>query len=111
MDGGKMSTAERPTVEVSVRDAFGIDSDTGFLEETFAVDGTDGSVYIIDWHNALIGHLQHNLRDPSRDHSHGRIWRVTYPDRAATIDAYLSDTRQFATWLTVNGSTPASRRR
>jgi putative membrane-bound dehydrogenase-like protein len=41
----------------------------------------DGSLYIIDWHNALIGHLQHNLRDPSRDHSHGRIWRVTYPAR------------------------------
>jgi hypothetical protein len=38
-------------------------------------------LYIIDWHNALIGHLQHNLRDPSRDHSHGRIWRVTYKDR------------------------------
>ncbi|MCA9264045.1 MAG: HEAT repeat domain-containing protein [Planctomycetales bacterium] len=41
----------------------------------------DGSLYIVDWHNALIGHLQHNLRDPSRDHSHGRIWRVTYPAR------------------------------
>jgi putative membrane-bound dehydrogenase-like protein len=41
----------------------------------------DGSLYIIDWHNALIGHLQHNLRDPSRDSSHGRIWRVTYKGR------------------------------
>ena len=41
----------------------------------------DGSLYIVDWHNALIGHLQHNLRDPSRDHSHGRIWRVTCKDR------------------------------
>ncbi|MCO8120268.1 GDSL-type esterase/lipase family protein [Stieleria sp. TO1_6] len=41
----------------------------------------DGSLYIVDWHNALIGHLQHNLRDPSRDHSHGRIWRVTHKDR------------------------------
>lgn len=41
----------------------------------------DGSLYIVDWHNALIGHLQHNLRDPSRDHSHGRIWRVTYKGR------------------------------
>ena len=41
----------------------------------------DGSLYIVDWHNALIGHLQHNLRDPNRDHSHGRIWRVTYPSR------------------------------
>jgi putative membrane-bound dehydrogenase-like protein len=43
--------------------------------------GPDGALYIVDWHNALIGHLQHNLRDPSRDHSHGRIWRVTYMDR------------------------------
>ncbi len=41
----------------------------------------DGSLYIVDWHNALIGHLQHNLRDPNRDHSHGRIWRVTYKGR------------------------------
>ena len=41
----------------------------------------DGSLYIVDWHNALIGHLQHNLREPHRDHSHGRIWRVTYKDR------------------------------
>ncbi|KLU02873.1 putative cytochrome c [Rhodopirellula islandica] len=43
--------------------------------------GPDGSLYIIDWHNALIGHLQHNLRDPSRDHSHGRIWRLTHKER------------------------------
>lgn len=41
----------------------------------------DGSLYIIDWHNALIGHLQHNLREPNRDHSHGRIWRVTHKTR------------------------------
>lgn len=43
--------------------------------------GPDGALYICDWHNALIGHLQHNLRDPNRDHSHGRIWRVTYKGR------------------------------
>ncbi|GAA4456360.1 hypothetical protein GCM10023156_31560 [Novipirellula rosea] len=51
----------------------------------------DGSLYIVDWHNALIGHLQHNLRDPSRDHSHGRIWRITHKTRPliepAKIDA------------------------
>ncbi|MEO1997243.1 MAG: PVC-type heme-binding CxxCH protein [Planctomycetaceae bacterium] len=41
----------------------------------------DGSLYIVDWHNALIGHLQHNLREPNRDHSHGRIWRITYQGR------------------------------
>jgi putative membrane-bound dehydrogenase-like protein len=43
--------------------------------------GPDGALYIVDWHNALIGHLQHNLREPNRDKSHGRIWRVTYPGR------------------------------
>ena len=43
--------------------------------------GPDGALYIVDWHNALIGHLQHNLREPHRDHSHGRIWRVTYAAR------------------------------
>ena len=58
--------------------------------------GPDGALYIVDWHNALIGHLQHNLRDPSRDHSHGRIWRVTHKDRpllqpVAIEDAAISD--------------------
>ncbi|MEL7500215.1 MAG: PVC-type heme-binding CxxCH protein [Planctomycetota bacterium] len=43
--------------------------------------GPDGALYIVDWHNALIGHLQHNLREPNRDKSHGRIWRVTYKGR------------------------------
>ncbi len=46
--------------------------------------GPDGALYIVDWHNALIGHLQHNLREPNRDTSHGRIWRVTYKGRPLT---------------------------
>ena len=29
----------------------------------------------------LIGHMQHNARDPHRDHVHGRIYRITYPSR------------------------------
>ncbi len=41
----------------------------------------DGSLYVIDWHNVLIGHMQHNARDPLRDHVHGRIVRITYPSR------------------------------
>lgn len=41
----------------------------------------DGSLYVVDWHNALIGHMQHSARDPNRDHEHGRIYRVTYPSR------------------------------
>ncbi len=41
----------------------------------------DGSLYFMDWSQMLIGHLQHHLRDPNRDHQHGRIYRVTYPSR------------------------------
>ncbi|RZL06270.1 MAG: polysaccharide pyruvyl transferase family protein, partial [Pedobacter sp.] len=41
----------------------------------------DGSLYIVDWHNVLVGHMQHNARDPLRDHVHGRIYRITYPSR------------------------------
>ena len=45
--------------------------------------GPDGALYFIDWHNPIIGHMQHNLRDPSRDREHGRIYRVTYEGRRA----------------------------
>lgn len=41
----------------------------------------DGSLFIVDWHNALIGHMQHNARDVNRDHGHGRVYRITYPSR------------------------------
>lgn len=60
----------------------------------------DGSLYLIDWHNVLIGHMQHNARDPLRDHVHGRIYRITYPSRplvkparvaGASIDELLNN--------------------
>lgn len=60
----------------------------------------DGSLYLADWHNVLIGHMQHNARDPLRDHVHGRIYRITYPTRplvkvanvhGASIDALLEN--------------------
>ena len=41
----------------------------------------DGSLYIADWYNPLIGHMQHSIRDPNRDHVHGRIWRIHYKNR------------------------------
>ena len=36
----------------------------------------DGTIYFTDWQNPIIGHMQHNLRDPSRDRIHGRVYRV-----------------------------------
>lgn len=50
----------------------------------------DGSLYVIDWHNILIGHMQHNARDPLRDHSHGRIYRITYPSRPLVKPANIA---------------------
>jgi mono/diheme cytochrome c family protein/glucose/arabinose dehydrogenase len=41
----------------------------------------DGSLYLVDWHNALVGHMQHSARDPNRSSDYGRIYRVTYPAR------------------------------
>ena len=43
--------------------------------------GGDGALYVSDWSNALIGHMQHNMRDPNRDHEHGRVYRVTAKNR------------------------------
>ena len=43
--------------------------------------GPDGALYVCDWHNPLIGHLQSHLRDSNRDHEHGRIYRITAEGR------------------------------
>ena len=40
--------------------------------------GPDGALYVCDWFNPLVGHMQHSIRDPKRDHHHGRIWRIHY---------------------------------
>jgi len=42
----------------------------------------DGSLYFVDWAKELIGHMQHHIRDPNRDKTHGRIYRMTYEGRA-----------------------------
>lgn len=49
----------------------------------------DGSLYLIDWHNPLIGHMQHSARDPNRDKAHGRIYRITYPSRPLVVPAKI----------------------
>lgn len=39
--------------------------------------GPDGSIYVCDFFNPVIGHYQASYRDPGRDHDHGRIWRIS----------------------------------
>lgn len=43
--------------------------------------GPDGAIYIADFYNPIINHGEVDFRDPRRDHTHGRIWRVTAKGR------------------------------
>ena len=58
-----------------------INSEDRNFRPTDAIVGEDGALYVADWHNAIIGHMQHNIRDPNRDHVHGRIFRLTVKNR------------------------------
>jgi glucose/arabinose dehydrogenase len=52
--------------------------------------GPDGALYLVDWYNPLIGHMQHSLRDPNRDVEHGRIWRIQYKKRPLVEKAKIA---------------------
>jgi hypothetical protein len=55
-------------------------SDANFRPSDFEM-APDGTLYFTDWHNPIIGHMQHNLRDPSRDKVHGRVYRMLHTSR------------------------------
>jgi putative heme-binding domain-containing protein len=45
----------------------------------------DGSLYVADFYNCIIGHYEVDLYHPRRDRSKGRIWRIVYTgDKART---------------------------
>jgi len=58
-----------------------LESEDRNFRPTDAIVGADGALYVADWHNMIIGHMQHNIRDPNRDHTHGRIFRLTATGR------------------------------
>ncbi|MBY0514710.1 MAG: HEAT repeat domain-containing protein [Gemmataceae bacterium] len=43
--------------------------------------GPDGALYLTDWYNPIINYLVYSLRDPNRDATRGRIWRITAKGR------------------------------
>ena len=53
--------------------------------------GPDGGIYFTDWQNPIIGHMQHNLRDPSRDQIHGRVYRVVMDGKPLSKTASLAE--------------------
>jgi len=40
--------------------------------------GPDGCLYIADWYNKIVSHNEIPRDDPSRDKTHGRIWRIRH---------------------------------
>jgi putative heme-binding domain-containing protein len=44
--------------------------------------GPDGALYVCDWYNPIINHGEVDFRDPRRDKTRGRIWRIRHRDRA-----------------------------
>ncbi len=57
-----------------------VSSDPNFRPTDLEI-GDDGAIYVSDWCNPIVGHMQHNVRDPERDHAHGRIYRLTADGR------------------------------
>jgi putative heme-binding domain-containing protein len=55
--------------------------------------GPDGAIYIADWYNPIIQHGEVDFRDPRRDVSHGRIWRVTAKGRSLVSRSRLVGAR------------------
>ncbi|MDG3004025.1 PVC-type heme-binding CxxCH protein [Paludisphaera mucosa] len=53
--------------------------------------GPDGAIYIADWYNPIIQHGEVDFRDPRRDHTRGRIWRVTAKNRPVVERPKLVD--------------------
>jgi len=51
--------------------------------------GPDGAIYIADWYNPIIQHGEVDFRDPRRDLTRGRIWRVTAKGRPTVKKASL----------------------
>ncbi|MFT7510819.1 MAG: azurin [Candidatus Omnitrophota bacterium] len=71
-DGGDITCEEVEPIVFS--------ADPNFRPSDIEIGG-DGALYIADWQQALIGHMQHNIRDPNRDDRHGRVYRLTQKDR------------------------------
>jgi len=58
-----------------------IRSNHGSFRPIDARMGPDGALYIADWFNPIIQHGEVDFRDERRDHTHGRIWRITAKGR------------------------------
>jgi putative membrane-bound dehydrogenase-like protein len=56
-------------------------SDDPFFRPLALSFGPDGALYVADFYSALIENTSQPKRRFGRDHIHGRIYRITYPER------------------------------
>ena len=73
-DGAGFRTEQMPTLLRSSSNAF---------RPVDVSQGPDGAIYVADFYNPIIGHYQASYRDPKRDKTHGRIWRISAKGRPA----------------------------
>jgi HEAT repeat protein len=52
--------------------------------------GPDGALYVCDWYSPIINYIVYPLRDPDRDRTHGRIWRITRKGRPPVPQARVA---------------------
>ncbi len=52
--------------------------------------GPDGALYVVDWYDPIIQHGEQAFRDPMRDQTRGRIWRITHRDKPTLQPVDLS---------------------
>ncbi len=45
--------------------------------------GPDGALYVADFYSHIFENVNFSKRHPGRDHTHGRIWRISCPNRPA----------------------------
>ena len=80
-DGSGFRTTQRPVLLRSSNNAF---------RPVDVSQGPDGAIYVCDFYNPIIGHYQASYRDPKRDKTHGRIWRISAKGRAPVVQPDLS---------------------
>ena len=73
-DGSGFRSEQMPTLLRSSSNAF---------RPVDVSQGPDGAIYVADFYNPIIGNYQASYRDPKRDKTHGRIWRISAKGRPA----------------------------
>ena len=53
--------------------------------------GPDGAIYVADFYSHIFENVNFSKRHPGRDHTHGRIWRISCPDRPGLVTPAIAD--------------------